>query len=236
MEHILIIEDDYLIRKSIVNLLGNDYKIIEADRAAVGQAVLMRENIAVCLLDINLPDVNGYELCKTIRSYSTVPIIMITVNDSEENILEGLECGADDYMTKPFSHAELRGRIMAQIRRSRFQLRKEQRRIQRGYYLLNLDNYSLEKNGENIDITKLEFKLLKILMSNAGCLLTREQLLEALWDIDSNFVENNTLTVLVSRLRRKLKESDGFDPIETVSRIGYRWKDGPVNEGEKDYI
>lgn len=230
MERILIVEDDYIIRKSIVNLLGNDYIIFEADNAAVGQAVLMRENIAVCLLDINLPDANGYHLCKTIRSYSTVPIIMITVNDSEENIIEGLESGADDYMVKPFSNAELKGRIMAQIRRSRFQLRKEQRIIQRGYYFLHLDNYSLEKNGVKIDITKSEFKLLKILMENTGCLLTREQLLEALWDIDSNFVENNTLTVLVSRLRRKLKAPDGIDPIETVSRIGYRWKDGPVNE------
>ncbi len=225
MDQILIIEDDYIIRKSIGNLLRGEYEIFEADSGTVGLALLRKKGIAVCLLDVNLPDGDGYHLCRKIRSYSAVPIIMITVNDAEEHIIKGLEAGADDYMTKPFSNAELVGRIRAQIRRSRLQWDQEQKVIQRGKFLLNLGNYYLEYDGTRIDVTKTEFKFLKLIMKNTGCLLTREQLLEAIWDIDSIFVENNTLTVLVSRLRSKLRSVSGTDPIETVSRIGYRWKE-----------
>ena len=187
-----------------------------------------RENIEkkeydIILLDVMLPDGNGYDLCKEIRNIQDTPIIFLTACDEEVNIVMGLDIGGDDYMTKPFRVRELISRIKAVIRR-RGKSNESKKVLKFG----NLSIHTLEarvyKNGEEVFLTSVEYKLLLILIQNKNTVLSRSQILEKLWDVTYDFVNDNTLTVYIKRLREKV-EDDSTDPqhIITVRGLGYKW-------------
>ena len=225
MATILIVDDDKTIRNNLRQLLEGKYQILESSGVAETLEIVGRNPVDLCLLDVNLADGNGFDLCRTIRNQLFMPIIFVTVNDDEDSLTKGLLCGGDDYVTKPFSFVELDLRIMAQLRRVQYQNRQTRNLLVRGPYVLNTDDYTLSKDGKQIVITRTEYRLLKKLMEQEGCLVTRDMLLNAFWDQCEDFVDSNTLTVNISRIRRKLGPDN---PIETVYGVGYRWKGGGV--------
>ncbi len=172
---------------------------------------------------VMLPDGNGYDLCKEIRNIQDTPIIFLTACDEEVNIVMGLDIGGDDYMTKPFRVRELISRIKAVLRR-----RGKNNESKKVLKFGNLSIHTLEarvyKNGEEVFLTSVEYKLLLILIQNKNTVLSRSQILEKLWDVTYDFVNDNTLTVYIKRLREKV-EDDSTDPqhIITVRGLGYKW-------------
>lgn len=172
-----------------------------------------------------LPDGSGYDFCREIRKESEVPIIFMTACDEEVNVVLGLDMGGDDYVTKPIRVKELISRINAVLRRKGITNTKSSEEIiKTGNILIEPLKYKVYKNGLNIDLTAIEYKLLLILIKNKGNAIERVTLLEKLWDVDGNFVDGNSLTVYIKRLREKI-EDDIKNPqyIETVRGIGYRW-------------
>lgn len=225
MYTILITEDERFIRSNIKNTLEQDYLVKEAGDVKEALKIFQKEAIDLCLIDVNLPDYDGFYLCRKIREKSQIPIIFLTVKDDEESILKGLSLGADDYITKPFSLRILKMRIWAQLRRNAPPVNDQSHIIQCGEYSLNLKTYTLSQKGTDIKITKTEYEILKRLMKSSGCLVSRERLLAEIWDIHGNYIDNNTLSVHISRLRRKLMTDDLICPIETINGVGYRWKE-----------
>ena len=223
MATILIVDDDKTIRNNLRQLLEGKYQILESSGVAETLEIVGRNPVDLCLLDVNLADGNGFDLCRTIRNQLFMPIIFVTVNDDEDSLTKGLLCGGDDYVTKPFSFVELDLRIMAQLRRVQYQNRQTRNLLVRGPYVLNTDDYTLSKDGKQIVITRTEYRLLKKLMEQEGCLVTRDMLLNAFWDQCEDFVDSNTLTVNISRIRRKLGPGN---PIETVYGVGYKFEAG----------
>lgn len=221
MRKILIVEDDRFIREGLLELLGTEYLVKEAETCKTAWSILEAEDIQLCLLDVNLPDGTGYQLCKRIREISDVPILFLTVYGDEENIARGLDTGGDDYVVKPFSTIELKSRIRALLRRSG---QKREDVIQTKDMLIEKKEHKVWKNGEELVIPMTEFQILVALAENSGCLVTRECLLRKIWDDNGTFVEDNTLNVFVSRLRKRLGTYEGETYFETVRGIGYRWK------------
>ncbi|MDY3358778.1 MAG: response regulator transcription factor, partial [Clostridium celatum] len=179
----------------------------------------------IVLLDVMLPDGSGYDFCREVRKESEVPIIFMTACDEEVNVVLGLDMGGDDYVTKPIRVKELISRINAVLRRKGITNNKSSEEIiKSGSILIEPLKYKVYKNGVNIDLTAIEYKLLLILIKNKGNAIERVTLLEKLWDVDGNFVDGNSLTVYIKRLREKI-EDDIKNPqyIETVRGIGYRW-------------
>ncbi|MDU2993819.1 MAG: response regulator transcription factor, partial [Clostridium sp.] len=185
---------------------------------------ISNSHIDIILLDVNLPDGNGYELCKEVRVDSEVPIIFLTACDEEVNIVMGLDLGADDYITKPVRVRELVARINAVTRRKGVVSKdtEDNKIIVRDIKVLPL-KYEVYKGDEKLQLTSVEYKLLLLLIENSGNVLTRKTLLEKLWDIEGDFIEESTLTVYIKRLREKLKEDKENPYIETVRGIGYKW-------------
>ncbi len=222
MNNILIIEDDRLLNEGIsFALKGEGYGISSAYNGK--QAIeLLNENIDLIIIDINLPDIDGIALCKHIRKDITVPIIFLTARDTEEDIIKGFKVGADDYITKPFSLPILKERIKAVLKRG-----IEKNNIYE-YKGLKFDfhNLRLSKNNVEISITATEVKLLELFIRNKGAVLTRSLILDKIWDIDGDFVDENTISVNIRRLRAKI-EDDPSKPgfIKTVFGIGYAWGD-----------
>lgn len=211
---ILIVEDDRTLNNGIALSLSNDdilqaFCIEEADK-------LLDSGIDLIILDINLPDGSGLDFCHKIRQTSKVPIIFLTANDMEIDIVTGLETGADDYITKPFSLAVLRARVNAVLRREQnntdiFHL---------GKYLFDFNNMKFLVDNIPVDLSKTEQRLLKIFVRNQGQTLPREMLIDRVWSDGAEFVEENALSVTVKRLRHKLADV----PIKTVYGIGYVWE------------
>ena len=170
-------------------------------------------NYDAAVLDIMLPDGNGFDLFKKIRRYSDLPVIFLTAVDDEDSVVNGLELGADDYITKPFSTREL----IARIKRVANKNSKKNIIIVSGV-TLDLDKSAVFENGKQLELTALEYKLLSLLMQNAGKVVTRELIFEKIWDVSGNFVNDNTLTVYIKRIRKKLDA----DIIKTVKGMGYQ--------------
>lgn len=222
MKTILIIEDDENLSRGIEFTFEKDgYRAVSANSLREGRQLLERQQPDLVILDLGLPDGNGMDLCKEIRIYSKLPIIMLTACDLETDEVSGLLAGADDYITKPFSLSVLRARVEALLRRTESQTR---RMILSGKYRLDTDLCKLFRKDEEITISVTEFKLLFYFMTNAGQVLSKEQILSSLWDNAGNFVDENTLAVNISRLRGKI-EDDPKNPqtISTVHGIGYIW-------------
>jgi len=219
---ILILEDDESLNRGIAFTFEKDgYDAVSAGSIKDGKRMLEQHRIDLIILDLGLPDGNGLDLCKEIRTYSNVPIIMLTACDLETDEVSGLLSGADDYITKPFSLAVLRARVEALLRRTEAENRHI---IRSGEYKLDTDLCRFFRGDEEIPVSVTEFKLLSFLMTNAGQVLSKEQILSALWDSAGNFVDDNTLPVNISRLRAKL-EDDPKAPrtIRTIHGIGYIW-------------
>lgn len=170
-------------------------------------------NYDVAVLDIMLPDGNGFDLFKKIRRYSDLPVIFLTAVDDEDSVVNGLELGADDYITKPFSTRELIARIKRVANKN-----SKKNIITVSGVTLDLDKSAVFENGKQLELTALEYKLLSLLMQNAGKVVTRELIFEKIWDVSGNFVNDNTLTVYIKRIRKKLDA----DIIKTVKGMGYQ--------------
>lgn len=211
---ILIVEDDVALNNGIALSLSGDtllqaYSIADAEK-------LLDAGLDLIILDINLPDGNGIDLCRKIRKTSAVPIIFLTANDMEIDIVSGLESGADDYITKPFSLAVLRARINAVARRRQ----SGENKYEGGTFSFDFDNMLFFADNVPVELSKTEQRLLKFLVANRGVTLSRDTLIDRVWSDGAEFVEENALSVTVKRLRKKLP---GI-PLKTVYGIGYVWE------------
>jgi len=223
---ILVVEDDEMLNAGICYHLENSgYEVIPVFTYTEAEKKISNGDLQLCIIDINLPDGNGIELCKQISSRTHIPAIILTANDLEVDILDGFDAGAADYITKPFSIPILLRRVGAVLKRHDVTPNTE---IRCGNLIVDFEKGQVQKSGEVLRLTQNEWKLINLFFSNQGQLLTRNQLLQILWDNDGNFVSEHTLTTLVSRLRSKLSDSE-YNYIKTYYGIGYRWV------GDKDY-
>ncbi|WP_353095792.1 response regulator transcription factor [Tissierella praeacuta] len=223
MIKILLVEDDKTLAMGIEYTLKNEEYIVDvANSFSKGKELIDRGDYDLIILDIGLPDGNGFELCKYIRKDKTTPIIFLTAQDEEVNIVMGLDIGGDDYITKPFRIKELISRIKAVLRRASNVIQKDI--LISGDIKINLMEYKVYVKGELAQLTPSEYKLLNILMNNSHKVLSRTKILENLWDVDGEFVDDNSLSVYIRRLREKVEE-DSSNPkyIKTVRGVGYRW-------------
>lgn len=224
MNTILIVEDDRLINEGLSFMLQQeDYHTLSAYSYHQGWSAFNNNTIDLIILDINLPDQSGTVLCEEIRKSSQVPILFLTANDTEQDMVQGFRLGADDYIAKPFSMLVLSQRIKAILRRS---CTNDNNPYTIANLSIHFDKMLVYKNDQEVKLTANEFKLMTILAQNNGQVLTRQMILEKLWDVDGNFVDENTLSVNVKRLRNKL-EDNPKNPviIKTVFGIGYTWGD-----------
>ena len=226
VKKVLILEDEVSIRSFVViNLQRAGYEAIEAGTGAEALAQLQRHpDVGVAILDIMLPDTDGFEVCRSIRATNKqIGIIMLTARTQEMDKVTGLMTGADDYVTKPFSPAELTARIDALYRRLGGENTVEQTEIVQGPFLLNTRNRTLEKNGQRIKLTQVEYAIMKLFMSNPGRALSREEILSTVWGRDYDG-ELKIVDVNIRRLRIKI-EDDTTSPIylTTVWGFGYKW-------------
>ncbi|MBQ9249599.1 MAG: response regulator transcription factor [Oscillospiraceae bacterium] len=227
MKKILVLEDEANIRSFVViNLRRSGFEPIEAETGAQALEMLkVNPDICLALLDVMLPDIDGFEVCRRIRaSGSKMGIIMLTAKSQEIDKVTGLMTGADDYVTKPFSPAELTARVDALIRRLGIdEDEKASTEIVSGPFLLNTRNRTLEKNGQRLKLTQIEYLLMKLFMENPGRAMSREDILSAVWGSDFTG-ELKTVDVNIRRLRIKI-ESDPTEPefLTTVWGYGYKW-------------
>ena len=220
MKNILIIEDDSALTTGLCRALSSG-EINTAGCHCLREArtMLQQEVYALILLDVNLPDGNGFDFLKEIKSRFSIPVILLTANDMETDIVAGLELGADDYITKPFSLAVLRARVNTALRRKNPE--KTSASFLTDCYSFDFDKMEFFYNGIKTELSKTEQKLLRLLVENAGITLSRDKLIDMVWTDGAEYVDENALSVTVKRLRDKLNAQDH---IKTVYGIGYVWK------------
>lgn len=226
MKSILLVEDD----KSIVlglmySLESEGYSVLSATTVADATRLLSGKRFDLILLDLSLPDGSGYDICRAARADKEIPVIFLTACDDEINVVMGLEMGADDYITKPFRLRELLSRIKTVLRRNERQT-DSSGIIRIEDLTINMNAGKVTRDGSELFLTALEYRLLLTLVNHEGQILSRNQLLEVVWDIGGDFVNDNTLTVYIKRLREKI-EQDPADPkiILTARGLGYRLGD-----------
>ena len=226
MKRILIVEDDALLNKTLVyNLTSDGYEVIGVLNARSATAKLTSAEYDLVLLDINLPDGNGYDLCKLIKpDHPDTVVIFLTANDQESDQIRGYEVGAVDYITKPFSIGGLQRKISAMF--AMLEHHKPAKDIyDYGKLFLDFSEQTASLNGEKISLSSMEFRMLNLFCNNSKQVLTRGQLLERLWDVYENYVDEHTLTTTISRIRSKI-EADGGTYIKTIYGMGYQWMGG----------
>lgn len=221
-DKILLVEDDFALAMGTEYALQSEgYEVVCADTLEKART-LLKEDLSLILLDVMLPDGNGYSFCKEVRQKGMeVPIIFLTAVSEEANVVQGLELGADDYVAKPYRVKELLSRIAANIRRYKKSNGQGGRSFVFGKHTFLPDEFRLLLEGKTVECTGSELRLLKELINNEGIVLTRSTLLERLFDTDEVFIDDNTLSVYMNRLRSKLGEDASY--IETVRGIGYRF-------------
>lgn len=226
MKKVLVLEDESSIRSFIViNLRRAGYEVIEAESGEEALEKLQQHtDVRVALLDIMLPGIDGFEVCRRIRATNTkIGIIMLTARSQEMDKVTGLMTGADDYVTKPFSPAELTARVDALMRRSGGATEEATEELRQDPFLLNTRNRTLEKNGQRIKLTQMEYSIMRMFMENPGKALSREEILDLVWGRDY-FGELKIVDVNIRRLRLKI-EDNPTNPtyITTVWGYGYKW-------------
>ncbi len=226
MKKVLVLEDESSIRSFIViNLRRAGYEVIEAETGEEALEKLQQyKDVRVALLDIMLPGIDGFEVCRRIRATNTkIGIIMLTARSQEMDKVTGLMTGADDYVTKPFSPAELTARVDALMRRSGGAPEEKPEELRQDPFLLNTRNRTLEKNGQRIKLTQMEYSIMRMFMENPGKALSREEILDLVWGRDY-FGELKIVDVNIRRLRLKI-EDNPTNPtyITTVWGYGYKW-------------
>lgn len=224
---ILIVEDDRTIATGLqYSLQQEKYETIHCTSFEDAKNVIEEElaTIDLCLLDLSLPDGSGYDLCEMIKKKGDLPVIFLTAYDDEVNVVMGLDMGADDYITKPFRLRELLSRIKSVLRRYNKHLDNSAKAIiEVKDVRINTLEGTVTKNGEEVYLTALEYRLLLIFFNHIGQVLTRNQLLEQIWDVAGDFVNDNTLTVYIKRLREKLEDNPQQPTlIKTVRGLGYK--------------
>lgn len=217
-EKIFLLEDDIFLRDGLCELLENaEYAVVSAGTIKEAEEAVKSSAFSLLILDVMLPDGSGFDFCQRLRAMGvSTPILFLTACDDEIQIVRGLDSGADDYVTKPFKLLELLSRVRALIRRntvSTFTSRE---------IMVDTNNMTVKKNGEVIFVTKTEFQILSCLIRNSGVIITRATLLQNIWDDNGNFIDDNTLSVHMSRLREKI----GAEHITTIRGVGYRWEEG----------
>lgn len=224
MSRILLVEDD-------LNLIDGLKYFITKNGFETDVARTVKEALScysdgkydLLLLDLTLPDGSGFEICKKVRLTSDVPIIFLTASDEEVNVVMGLDIGGDDYITKPFRLNELMSRIKALIRRTKA-FKKEEAEIKSNGVTIEILNNRALKNGRILELTAAEYKLLCFFMKNPNIVLTREKILDKLWDGNGDFVDDNTLSVYIRRLRSKIEDDPNHPQmLVTVRGMGYKW-------------
>lgn len=218
--NVFLLEDDKAIGIGLKYSLENEgYTVTIATSVKSAFEIINKEKFALYILDLTLPDGSGYDVCKKIKTIGDFPVIFLTAYDDEVNVVMGLELGADDYISKPFRVKELIARIKSVLRRYN---RESKGIIKIGNVLINTNKATVFKNGQEVILTAMEYKLFLILLNNRGNILSRNKLLEYIWDVEGDFVNDNTLTVYIKRLRDKI-EDDPSAPmiIKTIRGLGY---------------
>lgn len=228
-QKILITEDDAVLAEGVkINLELSGFSVLVAHNIEETKSCLTSDmksgQFSLLILDVNLPDGDGVQFAREIRTRLNIPIIFLTAKDMDEDMIAGFQAGADDYITKPFNVQVLIQRVNAVLRRYQSAEEKAEKgnQIKVGNLDIDFESYTVTKRGEQLSLTPTEFKLLSRFCQNPGIVLTRQVLLEELWDKDENYVDEHTLTIFVSRLRGKISD-DEFTYIKTVYGTGYRW-------------
>lgn len=224
MYKLLLVEDDSALAAGIEFTLKDEgYEVLTVPTVKDTKKIMENRNFHVVILDINLPDGNGYDLCRYIREKSDVPIVFLTALDEEVNIVLGLEIGGDDYITKPFAVREFLSRIKAIIRRN-YKKESSGSRFQSGNIVVDTSSALVKKNDKKVMLTAQEYKLLLIFLNNPEALMRREEILGRLIEGEKSFFDENTLSVYIRRIREKI-EDDSKKPeyIVTQRGIGYMW-------------
>lgn len=215
---ILLVEDNEAIILGLEYLLTQEnYQVETARNICEAFEAVAREAIDLILLDISLPDGNGFDFCKEVKKEGDTSVIFLTAREEESDVVNGLDLGADDYIVKPFRNRELISRIKSVLRRNG----KGSVLLKCRDITLNLETGKVSRGEREIILTKLEYRILSTMMTYPGKLFTREEILAGIWDISNNFVNDNTLTVTIKRIREKLGDEEG-EIIKTVRGIGYR--------------
>ncbi len=224
MSSILLVEDDLsLIYGLEYSIQKNGFSVDVARTVEEALQIYKEKNYDLLLLDVSLPDGDGFDICKRVREASNVPIIFLTVSDEEVNVVMGLDMGGDDYITKPFKLNELISRIKALLRRYNFTSENVTELKSNNITVKLLEN-RVFKNEIELELTTAEYKLLCLLMKNKNIVLTRKNILDKLWDGNGSFVDDNTLSVYVRRLRNKIEDNpENPKNLLTVRRMGYKW-------------
>ena len=223
MDQILLLEDDTALGYGIkIALEGKTCSVIHAATLAEASKILTQNSFSLLILDINLPDGNGLDLLRTLRDRGNrTPVILLTANDLETDIVAGLELGADDYITKPLSLAVLRARVHAQLRRG---TSAQAELVEIDRFSFDFGRMEFQRDGQPVELSKTEQKLLRLLVENRGRTLTRAQLVDRIWTDGAAYVDENALSVTVKRLRDKLEETPSKPRyIKTVYGLGYTW-------------
>ena len=218
MYNILVIEDDEMLNAGICfNIQNNNWQTISSYNIKDAKNIIKESKVDLILLDVNLPDGNGFEFSKIIKEKFNIPFVFLTAHNLDDEVLKGLELGADDYITKPFNIKILLKKIELILNRNSSEISEFSIKD----LVINFEARTVKKAGRIIYLTPTEFDLLQVFVKNKSMVLTRQILLEKLWDCKENFVDEHTLTLNISRLRSKLdKENDKY--IKTIYGIGYK--------------
>ena len=217
---ILLVEDDRLIVENLTEYLKSEgFRVVSADGQRKAMEILEGQEFDLILLDVTLAQGNGYSVCTEVKAKYQIPIIFLTALDDEFSVVTGLDMGADDYISKPFRPRELVSRMRTVLRRSG----KSQNVLSAGDIRIDTEKGSVTRNGKEIFLSALEYRLLLVFFSHRGMVLTRTMLLEEIWDVAGEYVNDNTLTVYIKRLREKIGDCPQ-DPkiIKTVRGLGYK--------------
>lgn len=218
---LLLLEDDEAIVTGLKYSLENEgYTVLVSKTVKEATELIRLENIDLYILDLTLPDGSGYDVCRKIREKGNNPVIFLTAFDDEANAVMGLELGADDYISKPFRLRELMARIRSVMRR--YYDGRNDTGVRVKDLVIHTGEAKVYKNGKEIELTAMEYRLLLVFLNNRGLVLSRNQILENIWDVSGDFVNDNTLTVYIKRLRNKIEEDmTGPEYIKTVRGLGY---------------
>ena len=224
MQKILIVEDDLAIQALLHDFIQEaGYEVTLASDGVEALSYFSERSFDLVLLDIMLPKIDGYGVCEVIRRKSNIPIVMLTALEAEENQIKGLDLEADDYITKPFKLGVLVSRVNALLRRAKDFSSADTQLESNGMKVLLLQGQAF-KNGKLLDLTAAEYKLLCLFMRNPNMVLTKEQILDKLWDCDGNYIDSSTLTVYMRRLRIKIEDNPSEPQmLLTVRGMGYKW-------------
>lgn len=214
---ILLVEDDSFLRDGLCEMLGKEGYTVVSVSTVADACRSLDDSVNLIILDVMLPDGNGFDFCESIRGKGWgVPILFLTACDDEIQIVRGLDAGGDDYVTKPFKLLEFMSRVRALLRRN-----MAGSVVKSSDLVIDMGNMTVRKNNEIIFVTKTEFQILSMLIRNNGIIVTRGVLLKSIWDDNGDFIDDNTLSVHISRLREKI----GTAHIKTIRGVGYRWED-----------